>query len=64
MEELRLTVKEMNKSWNKLVKRKQFPALGWVKSLEVTKSQDLTAHPHFHCLLVVPSNYFSCSVYQ
>ena len=59
LDKLRLTVKEMNKSWNKLVRRKQFQALGWLKSLEVTKSQDLTAHPHFHCLLVVDSDYFS-----
>ena len=59
LEELRLTISEMNKAWRKLVKRKQFPALGWLRSLEVTKSKDLTAHPHFHCLLVVPSDYFS-----
>ena len=58
LEELRLTVKEMNKAWRKLTQRKQFPALGWLKSLEVTKSEDLTAHPHFHCLLVVDSSYF------
>ena len=61
LEQLRLMVKEMNRAWNKLVKLKQFPALGWIKSLEVTKSKDLTAHPHFHCLLVVPSDYFSRS---
>lgn len=59
LDELCLTIKDMNKAWNKLVKRKQFPALGWIKSIEVTKSKDLTAHPHFHCLLAVPSNYFS-----
>ena len=61
--ELRSTVRQMNKAWNKLVKRKQFPALGWIKSLEVTRSIDLAAHPHFHCLLVVPSHYFSSSCY-
>ena len=61
LEELGMTVKYMNKAWLKLVKRKQFPALGWIKSLEVTKSKDLTAHPHFHCLLVVPNDYFTGS---
>ena len=61
LEELRLTIKEMNKAWRRLTQRKQFPALGWLKSLEVTKSKDLTAHPHFHCLLVVPSSYLSHS---
>ena len=63
LEELRLTINEMNKAWKKLVKRNQFPALGWIKSIEVTKSKDLTAHPHFHCLLVVPSDYFVSSSY-
>ena len=59
--ELRMTINNMNKSWRKLVKRKQFPAMGWLRSLEVTKSKDLTAHPHFHCLLIVGSDYFNRS---
>ena len=57
--ELRSTVRHMNKAWRRLTQRKCFPVLGWLKSLEVTKSEDLTAHPHFHCFLVVPSDYFS-----
>ena len=61
LEELRLTVNFMNKAWRRLTQRKQFPALGWLKSLEVTKSRDQAAHPHFHCLLVVPSSYLSHS---
>ncbi len=61
LEELRLTIGEMNKAWNKLVRRRQFPALGWIKSIEVTKSKDSTAHPHFHCLLMVSSDYFDGS---
>ena len=61
LEELRLTINGMNKAWSKLIKRNQFPALGWIKSIEVTKSKDLTAHPHFHCLLAVPHNYFTGS---
>ena len=61
LEELRLTINGMNKAWSKLIKRNQFPALGWIKSIEVTKSKDLTAHPHFHCLLLVPFNYFTGS---
>ena len=61
LEQLRLTIGGMNKAWNKLVKRRQFPALGWIKSIEVTKSKDLTAHPHFHCLLMVSSDYFERS---
>lgn len=58
LDELSSTIKHMNKAWKKLTNRKQFPALGWIKSLEVTKSKDLTAHPHFHCLLAVSDDYF------
>jgi hypothetical protein len=49
----------MNAAWHKLIKRKEFPALGFVKSVEVTrKPEDGTAHPHFHCLMLVPAGYF------
>ena len=57
--ELRQTLKWMNAAWHKLLKRKEFPALGFVKSVEVTRSPDGTAHPHFHCLMLVPASYFS-----
>lgn len=56
--ELRKTIDLMNKSWLKLIKRKLFPARGWVKAVEITKSKNGLAHPHFHCILIVPSNYF------
>jgi hypothetical protein len=48
----------MNRAWNRLVQRKQFPAVGFVRSTEVTRGQAADAHPHFHCLLLVPSSYF------
>lgn len=57
--ELRSYLAWMNKSWVRLSQRQQFPALGWLKSVEVTKSTDGTAHPHFHALLMVNSSYFS-----
>lgn len=57
--ELRATLGHMNKSWERLSKRKQFPALGFVRSAEVTRAPDGQAHPHFHCLLLVKSSYFS-----
>jgi plasmid rolling circle replication initiator protein Rep len=57
--ELKETLVKMNKAWELLTKRKEFPALGFVKSVEVTKAKDGTAHPHFHCLLMVTPNYFS-----
>lgn len=57
--ELRATVTQMNKAWERLSQRKQFPALGWVRALEVTRSKNGEAHPHLHCLLMVPPSYFS-----
>jgi plasmid rolling circle replication initiator protein Rep len=55
---LRATLTWMNAAWKKLTERKIFPALGFVKSVEVTRGVDGTAHPHFHCLLFVPAGYF------
>jgi plasmid rolling circle replication initiator protein Rep len=59
VDELRSTLEHMKKSWDRFSKRKAFPALGFIKSVEVTRAKDGTAHPHFHCLLLVPSSYFS-----
>lgn len=56
---LRDTLTEMNKGFKRMVERKIFPAIGWLRSTEVTKGRDGNAHPHFHCLLMVPSSYFS-----
>ena len=58
LSELRSTLTWMNKSWELLSKRKAFPALGWLKSVEVTRSINGTAHPHFHALLMVNPGYF------
>jgi plasmid rolling circle replication initiator protein Rep len=60
VEELRETVKLLNDSWKRLMNRKDFPAIGFIRSLEVTRNpKDGTAHPHFHCLLMVRPSYFS-----
>jgi plasmid rolling circle replication initiator protein Rep len=56
---LRDTLTEMNKGFTRMVERKIFPAIGWLRSTEVTRGRDGNAHPHFHCLLMVPSSYFS-----
>lgn len=58
IDELRSTLKTMNKAWERLSQRKEFPALGWVKATEVTRSKDGTAHPHFHIILMVTEGYF------
>jgi plasmid rolling circle replication initiator protein Rep len=49
----------MNEAWKKLIKRTNFPAIGWLKSVEVTRGQDGSAHPHFHILLMVNPSYFT-----
>jgi plasmid rolling circle replication initiator protein Rep len=61
--ELRQTLQHMNKSFQRLVQLKAFPAEGWLRSTEVTKGRDGKAHPHFHCLLLVPAGYFSGKKY-
>jgi plasmid rolling circle replication initiator protein Rep len=56
--ELRETLKDMNKGFQRLVERKTWPAIGWLRSTEVTRGRDGNAHPHFHCLLIVSRSYF------
>ena len=56
--ELRDTLQWMNKSWQRMVQRKKFPAVGWIRSTEVTRDKDGLAHPHFHCLLLIKPGYF------
>lgn len=57
--ELRETVQLMNKAWGRLSDLKEFPAKGFVRSLEVTRNSEADqAHPHFHALLMVPDSYF------
>jgi len=72
--ELRTTISGMNKAWKRLIERKDWPALGWIRTVEVTHEYDPSgrhakglpgtgrkgwAHPHFHVLLQVPAGYFS-----
>lgn len=56
--ELRDTLQWLNQSWQRMSQRKQFPAIGWIRSTEVTRGKDGSAHPHFHCLLLVKPSYF------
>ncbi len=65
--ELRSTLAMMNKAFNRLVDLKAWPALGYVKSVEVTPGRvsggtdfDFSyCHPHFHVFMMVPSGYFA-----
>jgi plasmid rolling circle replication initiator protein Rep len=64
LNELRDTLKWMHNSWMKLLKRKEFaPVQGWVRSVEVTRGADDTAHPHYHVLVMVKPSYFAGSQY-
>jgi plasmid rolling circle replication initiator protein Rep len=63
LEELRETLTWMNKAWKKLTERATWPAQGWIKAVEVTRDHQDWAHPHFHCLLMVPPGYFRGGVY-
>lgn len=61
--ELRATISDMNKSWQRLLKRKEFLGVidGWARATEVTrdkKNPNTHAHPHFHCILMVKPSYF------
>ena len=61
--DLRDKLQWMNKSWQRMVQRKKFSAVGWIRSTEVTRGKDGSAHPHFHCLLLVKPSYFSGQAY-
>lgn len=63
LNELRSTTTLMSKAWQRLIQKKVFPAIGYVRSLEVTRSEDGSAHPHFHCILLVPGSYFGGKEY-
>lgn len=58
-DELRSTIQAMNKAWQRLIQRKDWPADGFVRATEVTRGKDGSAHPHFHCLLMVKPSYFA-----
>lgn len=63
LDELRSTLSKMNAAWKRLIERNQFPAIGWIKAVEVTRGDDDTAHPHFHCLLMVNPSYLTGKTY-
>ncbi len=59
--ELRASLQDMNKAWQRLIKRQEFASnvQGWIRTTEVTRGRDDSAHPHFHCLLMVRPSYFT-----
>ena len=68
--DLRSTIEVMNRGWKRLIEKRRrkdrsdhtrhgWPALGFVRTTEVTRADDGSAHPHFHVLLMVPPSYFA-----
>ena len=56
--QLRTSILHLNKSFGRMVKRKYFPAVGYLKTVEVTRGRRGDAHPHLHVLMMVESTYF------
>ena len=57
---LRETLTHMNKSWQRFSQLKKFPAIGYLRTTEVTRGRDnISAHPHFHALLMVRASFFT-----
>ncbi|HCN8624122.1 TPA: protein rep [Escherichia coli] len=58
--ELGETLTAMNAAFKRMEKRKELsPLQGWIRATEVTRGKDGSAHPHFHCLLMVPPSWFT-----
>jgi plasmid rolling circle replication initiator protein Rep len=58
LENLSDSIAQANAAWQRLLKRPQFKAVGWLRNLEITRSPIGEAHPHFHALLMVNPGYF------
>jgi plasmid rolling circle replication initiator protein Rep len=58
IENLRATLKLLAHGWQRMSQLTIWPALGWVRAVEITRGRDGSAHPHYHALLMVPPTYF------
>lgn len=63
MSDLRLTLNKMNHAWQKMIQRKTWKIVGYIRTTEITKGTDGNPHPHFHVLLLVTPGYFKGGVY-
>ncbi|EPH7273506.1 protein rep [Salmonella enterica subsp. enterica serovar Agona] len=58
--ELGDTLNLMNAAFQRMKARKEFkPVIGWIRTTEVTRGRDGSAHPHFHTLMMVPPSMLS-----
>jgi len=58
VEDLNATFKHLHQSFRRMAQRTAWPALGWIRCSEVTRSKTGEAHPHIHTLMMVPESYF------
>lgn len=62
IEHLSTTITHMNKAFKRMIewKRLKKSVLGWSRILEYPPQKDNPAmvHPHYHCLIAVPTSYF------
>ncbi|WP_159198910.1 protein rep, partial [Escherichia coli] len=55
IEDLGDTLTAMNAAFQRMKVRKEFKSVqGWIRTTEVTRGRDGSAHPHFHTLMMVP----------
>lgn len=55
---LRYTLGQLAQGWKRLIELRVWPAVGWIRAVEITRGKDGSAHPHYHTLLMVPETYF------
>ena len=58
VDELRENILHLNRSFSRMTKRKHFPAIGFIKTVEVTRGKRGDAHPHLHILMMVRPSFF------
>jgi plasmid rolling circle replication initiator protein Rep len=59
VEQLRSTLRLLTQGWRKMTYLALFPAIGWIRAIEITRGRDgVTSHPHLHSLLMVKPDYF------
>lgn len=61
IDQLRDELKLLGKAWNRFAdprKTEMKGVAGWIRSTEITRGEDGSAHPHFHVLLFVRPSYF------
>lgn len=66
MSELRDTIKDENKGFERLLKRLKRAGVtvhGYIKTVEVTKGQDGLPHPHLNAIFAVNKSYFTDRTY-